>query len=235
MPSLEKALVINTVTGDRLPVMFNPTEYTLNQDNNFASMGIPGLSGPLLQFVHGNARTLEMSLFFDTYEENRQGTSQIVNRAGDDVRDQVKKFVGLMEIDSTTHAPPVVEFHWSSLHFTCVVTRASQKFTMFLPSGRPVRATVQVTFQEYINADLEDTRVRRETADYSKRHLVRQGETLASIAALHYGDPAQWRPIAGRNGIDDPRVLDAGRLLTIPKLPLDDVESLALAEGRASA
>src|ERR1700722_11918334 len=124
MPSLERATIINTVTNLPFNVMFNPTQYTLNQDNNFASMGIPGLSGPLLQFVHGNARTLELELFFDTYEENRQGTSQIVNQAGDDVRDQVMKLVSLMTIDPKTHAPPVVEFHWSSLNFTCVLTRA---------------------------------------------------------------------------------------------------------------
>jgi nucleoid-associated protein YgaU len=198
-------------------------------------MGIPGLSGPLLQFVHGNARTLEMELFFDTYEENRQGSSQIVNQAGADVRDQVMKVVGLMTIDPTTHAPPVIEFHWASLSFTCVVTRASQKFTMFLPSGRPVRATVQVTFQEYINAELENTRIGRQTADYTKRHLVRQGDSLASIAAVHYGDASQWRPIAAWNQIDDPRQLEVGRLLAVPRLPLDDVALQAVAEGRVPA
>src|SRR3954452_1311557 len=105
MQELEKAIVINTVTAETIPVMFNPSEYTINQDNNYASMGIPGLSGPLLQFVHGNARTLEMELFFDTYEENRRG-SEVVNKAGDDVRVQVKKFVGLMEINPESHAPP---------------------------------------------------------------------------------------------------------------------------------
>ena len=41
-------------------LLFNPEEYTLNKDNNFASQAIPGLTGPLLQFVHGNMRTLEM-------------------------------------------------------------------------------------------------------------------------------------------------------------------------------
>ena len=134
MASLERAVIINTVTGSRITVMFNPTQYTINQDNNFASMGIPGLSGPLIQFVHGNARTLELELFFDTYEENRQGSSQIVNQAGDDVRDQVMKVVGLMAIDPTTHAPPVVEFHWSSLNFTCVVTREPEVHDV-LPTG----------------------------------------------------------------------------------------------------
>jgi nucleoid-associated protein YgaU len=129
----------------------------------------------------------------------------------------------------------VVEFHWSSLNFTCVVTKASQKFTMFLPTGRPVRATVSVTFQEYINAQLEDSRIGRQTVDYTKRHLVRQGDTLSSIAVLHYGDPSQWRPIAGWNDIDDPRALEVGRLLAVPKLPLDDVAADAMAQGRALA
>lgn len=50
--------------------MFNPEEYTINKDNNFAAQNVPGLSGPILQFVHGNMRTLEMELFFDTYEKN---------------------------------------------------------------------------------------------------------------------------------------------------------------------
>ena len=92
-----------------------------------------------------------------------------------------------------------------------------------------------MTFQEYINAELEDTRIGRQTADYTKRHLVRQGETLASIAAIHYGDPAQWRPIAAWNEIDDPRTLDVGRLLAVPKLPLDDVAAQAVAQGRVPA
>ena len=49
-------------------VTFNPEEYSLNKDNNFASQAIPGLTSPLLQFVHGNLRTLDMELFFDTFE-----------------------------------------------------------------------------------------------------------------------------------------------------------------------
>jgi hypothetical protein len=64
---LEKAQITVVHTGEKIEVLFNPEEYTLNKDNNFASQTIPGLSSPLLQFVNGNLRTLEMELFFDTY------------------------------------------------------------------------------------------------------------------------------------------------------------------------
>jgi len=231
MSSLEKAVVVNTVTKVRYEVMFNPEEYTINQDNNYASLGIPGLSGPLLQFVHGNARTLEMELFFDTYEENRRG-SAVVNGAESDVRVQVKRFVGLLEIEPSTHAPPVVEFHWGSLHFRGVLTRANQKYTMFLPSGVPVRARVQASFQEYINAELEDTGIRRETVDYTKRYQLGNNERLSTIAAREYNDPGMWRFIAAANGIDDPGMLQAGDWIELPRLPLDERKALRIAEGR---
>ncbi|MEJ1961451.1 MAG: peptigoglycan-binding protein LysM [Gammaproteobacteria bacterium] len=221
---LEKAVITNTATGERIAVMFNPEEYTQSRENNFAQIGVPGLSAPIIQFVHGNQQTLEMELFLDTYEAHREGNRQI-NSAGDDVRLLANKVTGLMNIERSTHAPPVLLFTWSSLSFTCVLTRASQRFVMFKPDGTPVRARLTVTFSQYSNAELEAKEVKRETADYSRVHIVRHGETLAIIAAATYGDPRIWRPIALRNRIDDPRRLRVGMQLLVPQLPYRDPDS----------
>ncbi len=161
--ALEKALITNTVTGAKIPVQFNPEEYTQNREINYAQAAIPGLSGPILQFVNGNMQTLEMELFLDTYEEHRVG-SAVVNAARSDVRDLTAKITDLMAIQPTTHAPPVLLFTWAKLAFTCVLARASQRYMMFLPDGTPVRARVNVTFNEYRNADLEAKEVKRETS-----------------------------------------------------------------------
>ena len=64
--ALAKLQITVEHTGDVLTVQFNPEEYTINHDNTIASQAIPGLSGPILQFVNGNMRTLEMELLFDT-------------------------------------------------------------------------------------------------------------------------------------------------------------------------
>jgi hypothetical protein len=221
---LEKATITNTVTGERVPVMFNPEEYSLNKDLNYAQSAVPGLSAPLLQFVHGNMGTLEMELFLDTYEAHREG-SKVLNEQGGDVRELLRKILVLMEIDRTTHAPPVLLFTWASLSFTCVLARANQRFVMFRPDGTPVRARVQVTFNEFRNAELEAKEIKRETADYSKLRLVREGETLSSIATEVYSDPRLWRPIAIANGIDEPRALDVGTRLLVPQLPFRDSET----------
>jgi nucleoid-associated protein YgaU len=131
-----------------------------------------------------------------------------------------------MDINPTTHAPPVLLFTWASLAFTCVLAKATQRYTMFLPDGTPVRARVQASFHQFANVDLEAREVKRETADYSKRFLVGEGDTLATIAWKEYGDPRAWRPIALANAIDDPhRDLRIGATLLLPRLPYRDPDT----------
>jgi nucleoid-associated protein YgaU len=137
----------------------------------------------------------------------------------------VRKVTGLMDIDPKTHAPPVLLFTWGSFSFTCVLARASQKFIMFRPDGIPVRAKVQVTFNEFKNAELEAKEIKRETSDYSRWHEVGQGETLSDLAGRMFGNPALWRVIALRNELDDPFVLTAGQKLMIPQLPFEDPDT----------
>lgn len=211
--ALEKATILNTDTSEKLTVRFNPEEYSLSRDNNFAQAAVPGRSSPLLQFTHGNLRTLDMELLFDTYEELR------------DVRQETNKLLKLLDINPATHAPPILLFVWGSLRFECVLTKASQRYILFLPTGEPVRARVQVSFSEFTNSSLEAKEIKRETADYTKVRVVGQGETLSSIAGDVYSNPALWRPLAIRNGIDDPHALTPGQKLVVPRLPFADPES----------
>jgi hypothetical protein len=216
--SLEKALITNTETGDRVPVLFNPEEYTLKKEITYAQAAVPGLIAPLLQFVHGNLETLDMELLVDTYEKHDEG-SQVFNQAGEDVRTLTRKVTDLMRINPQIHAPPVLLFTWASLSFSCVLASVSQRFIMFLPDGTPVRARLQVSFHEFRNAELEAKETKNETADFSKLYLVSEGETLSAIAGRVYDNPTSWRPIAIRNDIDNPRRLTTGTRLIIPQLP----------------
>ena len=223
--SLEKAIIINTQSEDPpIPVLFNPEEYTVNRDINYAQTAIPGLSAPITQFVNGNAQTLEMELLVDTYEEHKSG-GKVINRAGTDVRNLTKQIVDLMDINPEIHAPPPLIFSWGNFEFTCVLARASQRFIMFRSDGTPVRARLQVTFNQFENVELEAKENKRETADFTKRYLVGQGETLSGVAFRVYGNPALWRPIALLNDIDDPRDLSIGLELAVPQLPFLDPES----------
>jgi len=206
--TLEKATIqrynpdSGTTEGDPLKVLFNPTEYRLNKSNQFAEVAIPGLEAPPLQFVRGNAQTLSMQLFFDTYEQ------------GQDVRVYTKQIVDLLKVDPELHAPPICLFVWGDLKFVGVLERANQSFKLFLSSGVPVRATVDVAFKEYLAGQPGD----RQSADFTKRYVVRRGDTLSGIADQKYGDPTLWRPIAEENSIDDPLSIRPGQVLIIPAI-----------------
>lgn len=201
-------------TGQRIVVRYNPEEYTVNKDNNFAVQNIPGLGSPLVQFVNGNQRTLEVELFFDSYDTP--------TFAKEDVRVQTNQVADLMKLDSDLHAPPVLVVGMASLQLRCVLSRVSQRFIMFLPSGVPVRARMTCTFIEYVDPAHEAAAANLQTADFSKVHVVFGTETLSEIAGRLYNDVGQWRPIALANGIADPRTIRAGDALRVPALPFTD-------------
>lgn len=204
-------------TGQKIVVDYNPEEYTINRDNNFASQSIPGLSGPLVQFVAGNQRTLEMELLFDTWDTP--------NLQKQDVRNEVRRVTGLMEIDPALHAPPLLKVIWASLEFRCVLSRATQRFIMFTSQGVPVRARLNVTFSEVIDPLQEIKKVKRETADFSKVYTVGDDDTISAIAAKLYNNPLLWRAIAIENGITNPRAIATGQQLLVPALPYRDPQT----------
>lgn len=192
--------------GQPIPVLFNPTQYSLDKGNQIAEIGIPGLSAPILQFVRGNTRTLTMDLLFDTYEQQQ------------DVRTYTDQIYGLLGIKATTHVPPICTFSWSDFSFTCVLERVNGRFTLFLPNGKPARAILTVTFKEFIDVKIQVKNPPTESSDHTKTYTVKRGDTLSSIAAAEYGDAAKWRPIAAANRLDNPRILAPGRVLIIPPI-----------------
>ena len=203
--------------GTVLTVSYNPEEYTVNKDNNFAVQTVPGLGSPIVQFVNGNQRTLEVELFFDTYDTPSQPKQ--------DVREQTDPIVALTAVDGELHAPPILRVRMASLNLRCVLSRVSERFIMFTSDGTPVRARLNCTFIEYVDPEQEAKATNLQTADFSKVHVVTRGETLSGIAATLYQDPAHWRPIALANGIANPRSITVGQALRIPPLPFLDPDT----------
>ena len=196
----------NPKKGETVKVCFNPPEYSIEKSNQFQSTSIPGLSTPITQFVSGNAQTLTMELFFDSYEE------------GIDVREYTDKITSLLDINEKMHAPPLCEFIWGSLNFKAILERVTQRFTMFLDTGTPVRAKLNVTFKEYKTITEQLQNMNLESADRTKRRVIVQGESLWFIANREYGDSTLWRLIAKANRINNPRILETGREIIIPTL-----------------
>ena len=210
---LTKAKILIEHTGEQFEVMFNPEEYTLNKDNNFASHSVPGLSSPLLQFVNGNLRTLEMELFFDTdrraHATCASETGRVVGSAGHRLR-------------AARAAGAARELGAACSSAACWRGRARSSLGSSRTAGRRGRAC-RCRFSEFIDAGREAKEVNRQTADFTQgpRRAARRDDLSASPSRI-YEDPQLWRPIAVANALDDPRLLVAGESLRIPSLPFTD-------------
>ncbi|HKP52221.1 MAG TPA: LysM peptidoglycan-binding domain-containing protein [Chloroflexia bacterium] len=212
-----KATIRNVTTGAVVECYFNPKEYSFKKTNGWT----PGKSnvGSTMtppKFTGGQPITLDMELFFDSYED----------KGDKDVRTKTN---GLWELMKTTETkkdgdtklsePPHVEFRWGEFwSFKAVITSIQQKFTLFLRDGTPVRSTVQISFLQA-----------EETGKYPGQnptsggregyavHIVKEGESIDWIAFAQYGSSNAWRHLATANGLDEPDRLRPGqRLLIVP-------------------
>ena len=193
--------------GTEIEVLFNPSEYSLETANNYDETKTPGLQEPITQFLAGLAGRLTMDLYFDTYTDG----------GGSDVTEKTDKIGDLMGVD--THGPPKVEFRWGWMAFCGVVEKLTQRFTMFLPDGTPVRAKLTVTFKGVKALSEQLKSPRRNSSDKTKRRTLTADSSIWLMAAREYGDPRYWRLIAHRNGVDDPGAIRPGTALVVP--PLD--------------
>ncbi len=211
---MEKAKIILYGENDSttiVPVLFNPEEYNVSRSVNYAKLDVPGTDSPIMQFISGGETSLSMMLHFDTQND-------YIRKTSDDVRDYMQPIMNALWIDGKLHAPPEAAFSWGGCFFKGIITDAKQSFTMFLPSGIPVRARLEITFKSSEDALGVRKRSPFESPDRTKARRVSKGTQLWRMADAEYGDPKYWRVIADLNKLYNPRKLPEGRLLQLPPL-----------------
>jgi hypothetical protein len=192
----------------KVDFMFNPAEYTITKQNNYSPGNEVGRSSPDNKFHQGSPRTMNVKLYFDTYQDGPSAES---------VDKYVSALFKLMEVeegDQDPPAPPFVEFKWGTLTFKARLTNLSVSYTLFMPDGTPVRATATVTLAEKVDEKVVlqtagrawEGRTVRKTADGS----------IIGMAAKFTSDPANYRVIAAVNNIENPLKVKNGITIQIP-------------------
>jgi hypothetical protein len=221
MTSFEKATI--EIDGEGAPIRcwFNPNEYSISKSNIWKVEPVVGSSLPDPQFTGGLPRELTVELLFDSTDSDTL-----------DVREVTNKLLKAMEVGeggSGGSRPPKITFGWGqSVPFKAFGRSLTIRYTMFKQDGTPTRALAQLTLmQAEKSQDSSGTpggtpgggNPTTRGIDAIKTHVVRDGDSLPSIAFNAYGDATLWRPIAEANGIDDPLRLRPGSRLAIPRAP----------------
>jgi hypothetical protein len=205
-----------------LSFKYNPEQFSFSKS---ASWDDPGIS--LNQqwappaYLSTSPGSITMEIFFDAFEELMG-----------DVTGDVKKLIDWTKPGPSDangmEKPPLLQFRWGAsqafqgMYFYLQSVNAT--YTMFRADGTPIRATCNITLIEATNP------ANRQNPTSGSRpgvesHVLKEGESLHSVAWARYGQAGYWRALAAFNGIDDPLRVEAGTRLLIP--PRRDAAALA--------
>lgn len=216
---------------NEIEVLFNPNQIQIQK----SGWQISGVDKRVIPSQ--SPATLTVELFFDTSAPDPSDLSKweklqdaVVGpriAVATDVRQYVNQIFSLTNPIGKLNRPPICQLLWggeyqslyfkASILFQGLLQEVNKTFTHFTAQGVPVRATLNCTFIEYEEPVMGAKKLN--LIDDPIR-VVKQGETLSSIAHEEYGDAALWRVIAEANRqIGNPRTLTVGMVLTVPPLP----------------
>ena len=181
-----------------IQVLFNPNQVAISktgwsEDKN----------GPV---ADPGSATLTIELFFDTTTLGKYPPENVQNYT---------KHIYSLTLIGKNARPPLCQIIWGKnvLLPLGILKSLTKTLTHFLEDGTPVAAKLSCNFEEWQNPT-QQKKIENPIDDPIR--IVKQGETLSSIAAQEYNDPALWRLIAKENNMDNPRLLEPGTSLTIP-------------------
>jgi phage tail protein X len=193
---------------------FNPSQLVLSKSAQWTTRLAPKFRfASIPEFNGANPYTMQMQIFLDSS----------MTPSGTTVQDEVEALLSCCEVTLASIAAdqpctPWVFFQWGSFStasFIAYVESVQATYTLFNPSGTPIRATCDLTITQ-IPLLTQGQNPTSGALEASRTHRVVAGDTLQSLAWREYGDATAWRAIARANDIDDPMRLQAGTELLIP-------------------
>jgi hypothetical protein len=198
-----------------LEFFLNPETIKIVKELEMKEDGTPGHVVPL-KYSHTKPLTLEIGeLFFDTYDTRESVREKYID-----------KLEALLDYSSETHVPDCVLFNWGQFsmgtkfqtRYVFMITKLDVTYTLFLPSGMPVRATAAVCMRQIATLPQQNQENPKQSPDHARIYTVKRGDTLQGISQFAYESPLEWRRIAESNGIDDPLSLRPGQRLMLPPI-----------------
>lgn len=115
--------------------------------------------------------------------------------------------------------PPLLSFSWGTSFngIKCHLTKLTVKYIRFTAEGVPTAATLSLQLTEVAQPSSGTNPTSGGVAPI-RGHVVKDGDSLPSLAFQTYGEARYWRALARANDIDDPLRLRPGTSLRLPTL-----------------
>jgi hypothetical protein len=136
-----------------------------------------------------------------------------------DVKTQIQQLEEVVyQFDGDKHEPSPVRLLWGSLIFFGRLETMSVNYTMFKPSGEPLRAKVDISFSGFMSAEEQSLKAKRSSPDFMHIVEVIEGDTLPLLCYRIYKDSSYYTDVARVNNMVNFRNLAPGSRLHFPPL-----------------
>ena len=203
---------------------FNPDKWAVSSSAKWkTTTAKANTENPTVEFMGKEDTNIDIELFLDDYEGSG------VSGSGPTIVPTVTALMTTvtptdLSITQKHPMPNWVVFSWGTApQVTALVEKLSVNYSMFDGDGTPLRASITMSLKQIFLAASAQNPTSGGTALLGS-HMVREGDTLASVAYHQYGHAKYWRPLATINGVDDPARLRPGTELILP--PVEELDPL---------
>ncbi len=193
-------------------VMLNPSSYSHAYSIGYNNKEALGQLGSDAKFSGIKPEKVNFDIVID-------GTGVVDAPSSEDVKSQVKQLTDIVyKYDGSSHEPSHVRLLWGSMIFFGRLESLSVEYTLFKPSGEPLRAKIKLAFSGFMSKEEEALRANRSSPDLSHVIEVNAGDTLPLLCYRVYKDSSYYLEVARANNITNFRDISPGTKLHFPPL-----------------
>jgi phage tail protein X len=193
---------------DTYTLQINPESYKHSHTSSYGKVASTETAGQTTSFTVMVPQTLTFSFYLDATGV----IPGVPNLAA-----EIKRFKNLVyAYNGDVHSPNYVKLVWSGPPFKCRLTSLAIEYTLFKPNGMPLRAKIDVSFEEFLSVNEIKLLATKNSPDMTHVRTVQPGDTLPLMCFRVYGDSSYYIQVARYNGLTNFRHLQDGSKVKFP-------------------
>lgn len=196
--------------GNSFEVLLNPSEISQDFSISYDKTKTLGQLASDLKFSAIKPSTVGFDILLDNTG---------VVKGSSDVQARIEKLNSIVcQYNGENHEPNHVRLLWGSFLFYGRLTSMSVTYTLFNPTGKPLRAKIKMSFSGFMSTQEEARRANCSSPDMTHSMVLKAGDCLPLLCHRVYNDAGRYAYVARFNNITNFRDIPAGTPIVFPPL-----------------
>lgn len=206
---LKDAVPVPFPAGPPFVAMFNPENMSEGSNPQYNDAQAFGTEGAQQRYNHTPPGHFNFEFLID-------GTGASGDKR--EVIAEVELLKQTVKLRGDQHRPSFLLFVYGAFIKTGVMVNMSIQYTMFRSNGTPLRAKINLSCREHTPQVLNLLESNFLSPDLTRRHTVKEGESLPRLCNAFYDSPRLYIEVARANGKTNIRKLEAGEEIVFPPI-----------------